>query len=529
VAGRGGHRLRRRTPRRAVPAQVVWLKRDLRLSDHAPLAEAARRGPIVLLYAFQPRVYQAPDFARQHFEFIRESLASLDRALAPRGTRVVVEHGEITAILERIDAAVGVEALWSHEETGNAVTYAIDREARAWCARRGIAWHERAQNGVVRRLVDRDGWSRRWEARMASPIVSAPEHIDFAPYAPACPVAIEEIAARVPGADKAMRQRGGRAPALAALESFLAERGQHYRSGMSSPLSAETQCSRVSPYLAWGTLSLREVVHATRARIAALRALPAGERPPRFLASLASFQGRLHWHCHFMQKLESEPEIEFRNLNRLYDGLREHAFDAARFEAWRSGETGFPLVDACMAMLRETGWINFRMRAMLMSFASYHLWLHWRETGLHLAREFLDYEPGIHWSQTQMQSGVTGINTLRIYNPVKQALDQDPGGEFVRRWLPALARVPDEHIHRPWLMPGTLQRSVGCVIGRDYPAPIVDHEAAAREARERIAGVRRQPAHRDAARDVLAQHGSRKRAPRPRVRRRAQANLEFDS
>jgi deoxyribodipyrimidine photo-lyase len=512
-----------------VSTQVVWLKRDLRLADHAPLAEAARRGPVLLLYVFQPRVYQAPDFARQHLEFIRESLASLDEALAPRGMRVVVEHGEVAAVLRRIDAAISIDALWSHEETGNAVTYAIDREVRAWCAQRGIPWHERAQNGVVRRLGGRDGWSRRWEARMAAPIVAEPERIEPAPYAPARPVDFDAVAARVRGSDKAMRQRGGRAAARAALAGFLAERGQHYRSGMSSPLSAATHCSRISPYLAWGTLSLREIVGATRARIAELRALPAGERPPGFLASLASFQGRLHWHCHFMQKLESEPETEFRNVNRLYDGLRESVFDAARFAAWRCGETGFPLVDACMAMLRETGWINFRMRAMLMSFASHHLWLHWRETGLHLAREFLDYEPGIHWSQTQMQAGVTGINALRIYNPVKQALDQDPHGAFVRRWLPALARVPDEHIHRPWLMSGALQRSVGCVIGRDYPAPIVDHESAARQARERLAAVRRQPAHRDAAREVLAQHGSRKRAGRTRAGQRAQSILPLES
>jgi len=150
------------------------------------------------------------------------------------------------------------------------------------------------------------------------------------------------------------------------------------------------------------------------------------------------------------------------------------------------------------------------MRALLVSFAAYSLWLHWRPVGLHLARHFLDFEPGIHWSQLQMQSGTTGINTLRIYNPTKQAVDQDPHGIFIRRWLPELTGVPDAYVHEPWTMPAGVQQAAGCRIGPDYPAPIVDHAAAVREAKRRLALVRGSSTARVQAREVARRHGSRK-------------------
>ena len=203
---------------------------------------------------------------------------------------------------------------------------------------------------------------------------------------------------------------------------------------MSSPAAGAVHCSRLSPHLAWGTVSIREALQAAEARLASL----APDERPAWRGSLASFVGRLHWHCHFIQKLESEPRIEWRTFHPAYEGLR--GTDESRLAAWAEGRTGWPFVDACMRMLRATGWLNFRMRAMVMSVAAYQLWQDWRPTGLELARLFTDYEPGIHWPQAQMQSGTTGINSLRIYNPIKQGLDHDPDGSFIRRWCPELAR-----------------------------------------------------------------------------------------
>ncbi|MEM6730965.1 MAG: FAD-binding domain-containing protein, partial [Myxococcota bacterium] len=317
-------------------------------------------------------------------------------------------------------------------------------------------------------------------------------------------------------------QVGGTSDALEILESFLDHRGVNYRADMSTPVAGWSGCSRLSPHFAWGSISVREVYQRTKAREQELKAArdEGREIDPRWLPSISSFFSRLSWHCHFIQKLEDEPEIEFRNMSRVYDGLREDAFDAERFRAWCDGTTGYPMVDACMRCVRETGWLNFRMRAMVVSFASYHLWLHWRPTALYLARHFLDFEPGIHFSQFQMQSGVTGINAVRVYSPAKQVKDQDPEGVFIRRWVPELESIEKKYLAEPHTMPPLLQRTSGCVIGEDYPEPIVDHKTAYKEARERIYAVRRTDESKVEAERVYQKHGSRKR-PRPRGRARS--------
>jgi deoxyribodipyrimidine photo-lyase len=269
--------------------------------------------------------------------------------------------------------------------------------------------------------------------------------------------------------------------------------------------------------MAWGTQSMAEVVQATRERRQALI-----EQPPATAAgwsrALDACLSRLPWHCHFIQKLESEPSIEILELHPAARGLRQT--DPERLAAWCEGRTGVPFVHACMRALRASGWINFRMRAMLLSFASHHLGLDWRDSGLHLARQFVDYEPGIHWSQYQMQSDTTGINTIRIYNPIKQGLDHDPAGRFLARWLPELAGVPAVWRHQPWRMDPATQRSSGCRIGGDYPAPIVDPAAAAREARERLWALRRQEGFAATAATIQERHGSRRSGLAPTGRRK---------
>ncbi|MEM1305611.1 MAG: deoxyribodipyrimidine photo-lyase/cryptochrome family protein, partial [Planctomycetota bacterium] len=384
--------------------------------------------------------------------------------------------GRLPEVFAELHREHPFDAIWCHEETGNAATFARDKRVIRWCREAGVAYHETPQHGVVRRLQNRDGWSANWQARMRQPVLRAPERID--PVAGIEPGDLRTAADfDLPPSTKLEAQPGGTSQGQDALRSFLGHRGVNYRRDMSSPVTGEEGCSRLSPYIAYGCLSLREVYQTTTRRVESLRGKKSrGERvEPGWLQSLSAFQSRLSWHCHFMQKLEDEPRIELENMNRAFDGLREDEFDEARFDAWRRGETGYPMVDACMRSLHHTGWVNFRMRAMLVSFASYHLWLHWRRPAVYLAKQFVDYEPGIHYSQFQMQAGTTGINQTRIYSPKKQVEDQDPHGVFIRRYVPELADVPDEHLAEPHKMPPLLQQDAGCVVGRDYPAPIVEH------------------------------------------------------
>ncbi len=261
--------------------------------------------------------------------------------------------------------------------------------------------------------------------------------------------------------DPPLRQRGGRTPGQAVLHEFLQQRSAGYRGGISSPLTAPTACSRLSPYLALGCLGMREVVQATQQRQIQLKA---DDDPlaPRQRQGLAAFMSRMHWHCHFIQKLESEPELEWRNLHRGYDGLREDDWNPAHFEALQTGRTGWPMVDACVAMLRATGWLNFRMRAMLVSVAAYPLWLHWRPVGLWLARQFLDYEPGIHWSQMQMQAGTTGINTTRVYTPSSKPRITTPKAFLCAAGSPTCATCRTPGCWSPGACPPTCKRAAAC-------------------------------------------------------------------
>ncbi len=499
---------------------VVWFKRDLRVFDHLPLVNGSHHPAVLPLYVYEPELLHAADCAPQHVGFINECLAELDQALAARGSPLLICHGEMTSVLSQLLASAGQFTLYSHEETGNAISYARDLRVAAWCKAHGIVWTESPSNGVVRRLASRDDWASLWMQRMRQPVLAAPDALGRP--AVALPSTGLQSAAQlgVAGSDKPLRQRGGRRLAAQLVKAFFDQHLAAYRYSMSSPLSAEESCSRLSPHFAYGTLSIREVMHKVWKTRSALQALPETARPRGVLAGLKSFESRLHWHCHFIQKLESEPEIEMQNVHHGFDGARAPEVDRERFERWCQGETGFPLIDACMKMLAATGWINFRMRALLVSFSSYQLWNHWREPALHLAREFLDYEPGIHYPQVQMQSGVTGINTLRIYNPVKQARDQDPDGTFVRRWLPALRKIPEEFIFEPWTLPQALQAQCGVLIGRDYPAPVVDHVATARQARETLWALRSDAGVRDEARRVFNKHGSRNPQREGRVRRK---------
>lgn len=476
---------------------IVWFKRDLRFTDHEPLYFAQKQNlPVLLIYCFEPSVMNYADSDIRHWRFVFQSLQEMQSKLIDLNAQVYIFNAEAISIFEKLAEKYNIKNIFSHQEIGNKITYDRDVAVKHFCLKNNIDWKEYQHNGVVRKLKSRKEWEQLWKQKMQETpkfvdeyywnFLTLEEHSYYA-------IKGDELNAEIFINDKAF-QPGGEGNAWKYLQSFLKERYLNYSKHISKPLLSRRGCSRISPYLSYGNISMRMVYQYTMQHFA--RAI--NKR------ALSNFISRLHWHCHFMQKFEDECRMEFENVNKAYDALLKSK-NEAYILAWQVGNTGVPIVDACMRCVVSTGYINFRMRAMVVSFFVFNLWQDWRE--LHfLARHFLDYEPGIHYPQLQMQSGTTGVNTIRIYNPIKNSQEHDEKGIFIKTWIPELKDIPLKFIHEPWKMTSMEQELYKVIIGKDYPNPIVDIEATRKAASDVVWSFRKTKEVKEEGTRILKKH-----------------------
>lgn len=472
---------------------ILWLKRDLRLKDNEPLKKAVNTGlKVIALYIYEPSQEFNYDFSYRHWAFINQSINHLSKFL-----NINTFYSEVQSVFELISEEYNIKSIYSHEETGNDTSYKRDLDIKAYVKQKNISWIEFQTNGVVRGLKDKNRWDKLWINKMNSPIVTSDinihkEHFILLNHDLEVPSQIRNFM------NQELDIEPNELNAHIALDSFINEKVDDYFKNISLPEKSRYHSSRLSAYISWGNISVRQIYHYCKEN----RDKVSNKK------SLDQFMARLKWHCHFIQKLEIEPELEYKNINSAYDNIRDKK-NKKYIKAWKTGQTGYPLIDAAMRCVEETGYLNFRLRATVVSFFTHHLWQDWSKGSGHLAKMFIDYEPGIHFSQFQMQAGTVGVHTIRIYNPVKQSIEKDKDAIFITKWVPELSKLPVELRHKPWEITEMESELYDFKLGSDYPRPIVDHLKTAQEANRILHEMKKSKSSKKNTKKTLNKHVTR--------------------
>lgn len=453
-----------------MPTAIWWIRRDLRLGDNQALAAALAVGQVLPVFVLDPALLASPWAGKKRLAFLFDGLRSLDAGLRPRGSRLVVRQGQPLAVLAELLAAAGATAIFAEEDFS---PYARRRDERI---ARQLPLH--LTGGLVvhppTAVLKDDGtpytvftpYGHRWLSLplpQPASLLPAPDTIPTPGGLTSLPIPAEPVlpaSAPFPAREAEAQHR------LLAFTSGAAPIARYHDDRNRPGLDGT---SRLSPYLRFGMLSARQAVVAAQEAASSAEARTGAE----------TWLVELIWREFYVSILHHFPHVRSSSFQRQFDRIAWDN-DEAMFAAWCEGRTGYPIVDAGIRQLTQTGWMHNRVRMIAASFLVKDLLVDWRWGERFFMQHLLDGDPAANNGGWQWTAG-TGTDAapyFRVFNPVAQGEKFDPNGDYVSAWVPELSGVPTKFIHAPWTMPLGEQRRAGCVVGSDYPAPIVDHAFA---------------------------------------------------